>query len=288
MKETNDIVEEKQQVKTLESEIKEFAAGLSYWDKYLAEKILSGNAISDIDINTAFNYLLEELTLNPVTIKPEIIINYKTNSTGNYKLDLLFTKLENVEGVNALTENQTIEFSPNVTIIYGSNGSGKSGYVRLMKKVFYSKAPEKIIQNIYLVNGHKAISADFIFESAATKIPLKYPDNHANAEFEQFAVFDSKSVLRHLDQRNEFEFRPAGLSFFADFTEAINRVELKLNTEIANRQSEYKFADLFDGESEIKTAVQNFSALTNITDLKKYLPYSDADKAEEKEIEKKI
>jgi predicted ATPase len=42
---------------------------------------------------------------------------------------LLFSKLENVEGVNAFTENQVIDYSNNLTIINGANGSGKSGYL---------------------------------------------------------------------------------------------------------------------------------------------------------------
>ena len=276
-----------EQVETLDSEVKKYANGLSYWTKYLVEKILSGKAISDNDNDIAYSYLLEELALIPSTEKPEIDINYNANTLGSYKLDLLFTKLEGVEGVNALIEDQVIEFNPNATIIYGSNGSGKSGYVRLMKKVFYSKAPEEIIKNIYLENGHKPVSAKFTFKSGSSNIQFNYPENAAEAAFQQFAIFDDKSVLRHLDQRNEFEFRPAGLSFFADFTEAIKRVELKLDTEIAHKQSENNFTYLFDGESEIKSAIQNLTAQTNITDLKKYLPYSKADKSERYEIEKK-
>src|SRR5690606_15543171 len=191
--------------------------------KFLAEKILSGNTISDNDIDTSHSYLLEHLKLKEETKKPEIEINYNPTNSGNYKLDLLFTKLENVEGVNALTENQTIEFSPNLTIIYGANGSGKSGYVRLLKKAFYSKAPEDILPNIHIESGHKPINAKYTFNSSVNS--LIYPENENNPEFEQYAVFDGKSVLRHLDQRNEFEFRPAGLSFFGDFTEAVKNVE---------------------------------------------------------------
>lgn len=286
MEESNEIVQVEQQVETLESEVKKFANGLSFWAKYLAEKILSGIPILDNDIDIAYSYLLEELSLKTISTRPPININYHESSLGNYKLDLQFTKLGKVEGVNALSENQTIEFSPNVTIIYGSNGSGKSGYVRLMKKVFYSKSPEEIIHNIYLENGHKAISADFVFESAGTSIPLKYPDNSTQAEFKQFAIFDGKSVLQHLDHRNEFEFRPAGLSFFAEFTEAIKHVEVKLNAAIALKSTENNFVDLFDGESEIKTLIQNLSAQTNINDLKKHIPFSEQDKVDKKKIEK--
>ena len=288
MDEENEITEVEQQVATLESEVKGFADGLPYWTKFLAEKILSGTPISDNDIDTAYNYLLEELTLKDVTAKPEIAINYNGGNSGNYKLDLLFTKLENVEGVNALTENQVIEFCPTLTIIYGGNGSGKSGYVRLLKKVFYSKAPEEIIPNIHIASGHKPVTANFTFQSAGSDIPLTYPANSANAEFEQYAVFDSGSVRHHLDHKNEFEFRPSGLSFFAAFTEAIKRVELKLNSEIASKNTPNDFVVWFDGESEIKTLVQNLTAQTNLEDLDKHKPFTEQDKQDKTEIEKQF
>ncbi len=275
-----------EQLITLESEVKGFADGLPYWAKFLAEKILLGLPISDQEINLAYSYLLEELKLNPETAKPEIVINYNGANSGNYKLDLLFTKLENIEGVNALLENQTIEFSPNVTIIYGVNGSGKSGYVRLLKKAFYSKAPEDIIKNIHIETGHKPINAKFTFQSAGKTIALNYPENSTNTEFEQYAVFDGKSVLRHLEQKNEFEFRPAGLGFFGEFTEAIKSVETKLNADITSKQSENIYADLFEGESEIKTIIDTLSDKTKIDDLKKYTPFSEEDKTQKTELEK--
>ena len=288
MNEVNEIAEVEQKVETLETEVKKFATGFPYWAKFLAEKILSGNIVTDNDIDTSYSYLLEHLTLKEATEKPEISIVYNTANAGNYKADLLLTKLENVEGVNALTENQTIEFSPNLTIVYGANGSGKSGYIRLFKNVFYSKAPETILSNIHVENGHKAINAKFTFKSNNTETPLELADKD-NAAFQQFAVFDGKSVLSHLENKNEFEFRPAGLSFFADYTNAIIRVEQKLFAEIQTKQSGYTANDLsalFDGNSEIKLLVQNLKAETNIDDLKKYTPFSDKDKNQKEAIQK--
>lgn len=279
MSEVNEIAEVEQQVETLETEVKKFANGLPYWAKFLAEKILSGNAISDNDIDTSYSYLLEHLKLKDETEQPEISIDYNAENSGNYKTDLLFHKLENVEGVNALTENQTIEFSPNLTIVYGANGSGKSGYVRLLKNVFYSKAPEEILQNVHIDSGHKPVNAKFTFKSNNAETSLAFADKD-NAEFEQFAVFDGNSVLKHLENKNEFEFRPAGLSFFAEYTNAIIRVEQKLNTDIQTKQivnTANDLSALFDGNSEIKTLVQNLKAETKNEDLKKYTPFSDED-----------
>jgi energy-coupling factor transporter ATP-binding protein EcfA2 len=276
------------QVQTLESEIKQFADGLPYWAKYLAEKILSGNIISDEDITISYSYLLEELNLAEETAKPDIMINYNTVKSSNYKSDLLFTKLENVEGVNALIENQIIEFAPNLTIIYGANGSGKSGYVRLLKNIFYSKVPEDILPNIHVDNEQKPINAKFTFKSNNSDFSLMYADK-GRLEFGQFAVFDGKSVLKHLEQKNEFEFRPTGLNFFADCTNAIIRVEQNLSSDITTKKSgntAKDLSDLFDGDSEIKTIVQNLNAQTKIDDLKKHTPFTDEEKARKEAIQK--
>jgi energy-coupling factor transporter ATP-binding protein EcfA2 len=276
------------QVDSLETEVKKFADELPYWSKFLAEKILSGKTISDNDIDISYFYLLEHLKLKEETVKPEITIKYNTANNGNYKPDLLLMRIENVEGVNALVENQIIEFSPNLTIIYGANGSGKSGYVRLLKKVFYAKAQEEILPNVHIDSGHKNVNAKFTFKSNNTEIPLTY-EKRENNEFQQFAVFDGKGLLKQLSEKNEFEFRPAGLSFFADYTNAVNRVEQKLNTEIQTKQSgntASDLSDLFDGDSEIKTIVQNLKAETKIDDLKKYTPFYDEDKTQKEAIQK--
>lgn len=285
MSEVNEII---QKAVPLETEVKKFAEGLPYWAKFLAEKIFSGNVISENDIDTSYSYLLEQLKLKDETEQPEISIDYNAENSGSYKSDLLLTKLEDVEGVNALAENQTIEFSSNLTIIYGANGSGKSGYVRLMKQVFYSKAPEEILQNVHLENGHKEINANFTFKSNNNEYVLRFSDTY-NTEFEQFAVFDGKGLLKQLAEKNEFEFRPAGLSFFADYTDAIARVEQKLNAEIQTKQTGYTANDLsalFDGDSEIKTFIQNLSAKTSIDDLRKYSPFSDEDKTKKEATQK--
>ena len=36
-------------------------------------------------------------------------------------------------GVNALAENQTLRFSPHLTVVYGDNAAGKTGYIRILK-----------------------------------------------------------------------------------------------------------------------------------------------------------
>jgi AAA domain-containing protein len=265
-------------IKTLESEVIEFGETLPYFAKYIADKILINSAITDDELDAAYSYFLEEVGLRPSTAKPNITIDFNSTRDPLYKDDLLLKQIQKVEGVNALVEGQTITLCENLTIIFGENGAGKSGYSRLLKKVFYSKAPEDILPNIYKdAVDHKALKAEFIFEAGSTQETLCYPTDAVNAEFRQFAVFDGKSVLRHLEGRNEFEFRPAGLSFFAEFTKALVTVENYLIRDSEKRRSPNNYALLFDGDSIINKFLVELSEHSDIRELKKLCPYTQAD-----------
>ena len=272
---------------SLEIEVKAFVNGLPYWAMFLADKILSGNQITDSIIGKTYQYLLEGLKLKPESLKRRLNLKFNIDTNGVYFKDLILSKLDEVRGVNALIEDQLIQFGRTITIIYGANGSGKSGYVRLLKKVFYSKAPEEILGNIYNAGSKKNISAIFTFSTDSESISYKYPSQSSEPAFSQFSVFDEKSVLTQLDQRNEFEFRPAGLVFFSEFTDALKKIEHKLNAEMTCKKSSNIYIDLFDGESEIKTIIENLSYNTKIEDLKKFIPISRTELEKKKITERK-
>lgn len=276
-------------VKTLETEVKAFVNRQSYWAKYLCSEILAGNDITDTVIDNTYSYLLEELSLKEEIEKPNLSISYNPNASNDYKENLSFNSLANVEGVNALAENQTIEFAPNLTIIYGANGAGKSGYIRLLKKVFYSKDKADILPNINIDSGHKQIAATFKFCSEGTNFSLKYPDDIGNGVFNQFAVFDGDIGKKHLSNRNGFNFRPAGLKLFNEFNNALEKLNGKLNTEIESKNTANPFADddIFRGESAIKTLLTKLTHNSKLEDLKAHLPFTNEDKAKKAQLDKK-
>jgi len=275
-----------EQMQTLESEINVFISSFQYWAQYISAKILSNNSISDTDIDDAYSYFLEDEDLKEKTERPEITINRSCDKPDEYKTDLLLSQLKNTEGVNALIEGVSVEFHPNITVIYGANGSGKTGYIRLLKKVFFSRAEEPILRNVHVDAGHKEPSAELVFLSEGKNYTLKYPEDMERAEFRQFAVFCGKSVLFHLSKKkNEFEFKPAGLNFFAELTSAFKRIEEKINKDISNKNAAKDYASIFDGESDISTLIRRIFSNREIESLKKHLPFTEEDRQKKKELE---
>ena len=274
---------------SLENEVKKFANEFPYWIKYLANKILSGNEISQNDIDETYLYLLEDLGITEKTTRTEITLSGLHDNERDYYSNLMLSKLENLEGVNALLEGQSIEFSPNLTIIYGSNGSGKSGYTRLLKNVFYSKSKEKILSNIYSTDIVKPVNANFIFKSEGNEISVSY-NNNDHSIFEQFSVFDGKSAVKHIESKNEFEFKPAGLNFFGKFADALSHVEKKLNNEVTIKQQGTNINNLlmlFDGNSEVTEAIQAINTDKGFENLSKIASYTEKNTKEKESVQKK-
>src|SRR5262249_4337342 len=57
--------------------------------------------------------------------------------------------LSAIEGVNALAKNQQIEFHPELTILYGENAAGKTGYSRILKRLAAVRGVEEILVNVH-------------------------------------------------------------------------------------------------------------------------------------------
>ena len=69
--------------------------------------------------------------------------------TDTKKIHLI--SISDVKGINALAPKKPLNFGDgNLTIIYGDNGSGKSGYVRILKRMCGAIAIEDVLPNVYL------------------------------------------------------------------------------------------------------------------------------------------
>jgi len=62
---------------------------------------------------------------------PQSVAVQRTAGTSEFVLK----SLRHESGVNALVHGATIPFHPKLTVVYGKNGSGKSGFVRILKEL---------------------------------------------------------------------------------------------------------------------------------------------------------
>lgn len=74
-------------------------------------------------------------------------------SQANDNTEIKFVELKHNHGVCALADNQVIKFSDQITLLYGSNGSGKSSYFRVLNEIIGGNRPPPLSQ-IYTLKIH--------------------------------------------------------------------------------------------------------------------------------------
>jgi len=134
-------------------------------------------------------------------------------------------------GVNALAEDQTLKFGPGLTVVYGDNGAGKTGYIRILKSACRARGQERILGNV--VSGttpHTPVVAIKYRASAETE-PREWAGDSDDEFVSRVSVFDTQCAAVYLTEKTDVAFRPFGLDLFDKLVKACKAVRAKLESE---------------------------------------------------------
>jgi ABC-type lipoprotein export system ATPase subunit len=277
----------KMTIKSLTEEIHDWIRGLEYWEQCLAIKILSKQAITDADVKLAYQYFLEDNGLaEKKTVQPKIKIS-ATSSAANAD-DFILSEIKGIKGVNALKDEQSIPISKNLSIVYGDNGVGKSGYIRILNNAFLSRGDKSLHNNIYSTVKPKEKSCVFKFKDSTNEYELKYPDDSRNYEFSCYSVFDTFSITAHLTTENIILFLPNGLEFFDAFSSAVTKVQELLENDIHGNSPVNDFIDFFDNDTSVRKLIEGLSGSSDLKAIQEKSQVSPEDLTKLATLEKSL
>lgn len=140
--------------------------------------------------------------------------------------------ISEIAGANLLAGGQTLHFEPKgLTVIYGDNGAGKSGYARILKRACRARHAGKIEPNAYAdADAVTRATATISFSSGQANEPdLKWQDSDSpHPMLSAISVFDSASV--HITEKNEVAFRPFGVHIPDELSTVCQSVEDALSS----------------------------------------------------------
>lgn len=183
-------------------------------------------------------------------------------------------------GVNALAANQTVSFGQNLTIVYGENAAGKSGYTRLLKAACRSRVVEQILGNVLSKSAPLKANATIRIREGVNELDVAWTLGASpSSSLAQVSVFDGHCVPVYLRDKTDVAFRPFGLDLFDKLAVACLEVKKRLENE-----SLQLGASLLPPTPHIAvgTKVRNFldtlSGLTKDTDVLTLAKLSDLER----------
>lgn len=208
----------------------EWANQQQSWVRYLVREVLAaaGPLASEV-VDRAFAVFLAEVGLSDDVAATDIRALADDGQFGPGDEPVRLLKLSNVRGVNALAPNQSIEFGPGLTVLYGQNGVGKTGYARVIKRAAGSRKHEDILGNIDRAGTRVSPSAEFEIEIGASEHTVAWNNEVGIEHLRRIAVFDSATAAVHVDDDLNYVFTPAELARFDDVTKAIQEVQERID-----------------------------------------------------------
>ena len=245
----------------------EWANGQDHWIRRLvAEVVETRRRLSDDAIDAIYTLnLLEKELVDGEPPHVELLSGGGTAPVGRSSIRLL--SLEHVEGVNALEPNQKIEFHPRLTVCFGENASGKTGYVRVLKRAAAVRTAEPVLSNIRQP-GARSPQARIEVQVAEEARTIDWFGDHGLDPLTRVDVFDARVAVAHLAEDLTYSYTPADLSLFPLVSDGIERVQAKLeNARVERRPRSNPFLSRFARESTLYAKIEGLGPSTDLEQL---------------------
>jgi len=150
--------------------------------------------------------------------------------------DVYLRGISSVSHVSALAPGQRLSIRKDgLTVVYGDNGSGKSGYARILKKACRARNVEKVeevIPDIYEQNpGIPSATIEYAIggQNRSCAWQLGTP---ADAALSDVSVFDSRTANVHVDDTNDVAYTPMPLKMLGHLAGLCKPVKDKLVADV--------------------------------------------------------
>lgn len=261
----------------------EWTGNQADWSKLLISKIVTTeNCLSPADRESIFKYFLQSINL--YTGLPALTVIKPSYSPAAKTIEL--DSLSAITGVNRLAKDQTVNFAKNITVIYGENGTGKTGYSRILKTLGFSYDNNKtILSNVYAAADPQ--SATINFKSNGTPQTFIWNGANTDSELENISVFNSSCVQFSISDRSLI-VSPIGFHLFHLVSdELISLTQLLQRKIVGHPTTLLWFENLTPGTPQY-TFIATLSATSTeqkLTELSDFTPaHEEALKTKETEL----
>ena len=209
------------------------------WQRDAIRRVIQQVSITDSDFDELYNLLKNEVYQvdGAKLFKPLMLEHLPQLSRSSIPITL--KSIKDIENLNQLVNGDSaLEFAKTgLTVIYGDNGTGKSGYTRILKNVCRARHREsEILPNIYDDNCANNPKATIVYTDDANndiEYDWEYSPN-PDPILSNISIFDRKCGGVHLNNGNEIAYSPFGL----DVPDKLARVCKELELRFKNKLSE--------------------------------------------------
>ncbi len=264
-----------------------------HWLRAMVSEILqSQTSLSDDQVEHFYKLLLieKELALGE---HPVVSALEDKDAGPDFEESLTLAQLKDVENVNALAEGQQLTFNRRLTVVFGENATGKSGYARILKGLAAVRTAESILSDISKPPATPKATVTYwlgqdVGDIAKSKT-INWNGQQGVAPLTRMDVFDARGAVIHVDGELSYVYTPSDLSLFPVIAESIEKIKVKLDKARSEiQEAGNKFTSSFNRQGPLYSKIETLGASTDTEELKKLATVSEEEEATLRELESQV
>lgn len=246
----------------------EWANGQDHWIRRIVGEVLaSRQELPETAIDEVYRAYRVEKGLGNGVVETIAPLGAATEAVETIE-PLYLTTLDELTGVNALASDQTITFHAKLTILFGENATGKTGYVRVLKSVANVRTAEPVLGNVRDSNSTSKSARLRYKVGEGVEEALAWKGETGVTPFTRMNVFDTRAVTIHVDDDLNYSYTPRDLALFRYVAAAIDGVKERLDRDrMAQTRSGNPFITKFDRAVSFYSKIETLGPATVIGEL---------------------
>jgi energy-coupling factor transporter ATP-binding protein EcfA2 len=196
--------------------------------------------------------------------------------------------LSEISNVNVLADGETLAFQhEGLNVVYGKNGSGKTGYARIVKHCGRTLRRETVLANVGERVGGRPFATVTVKvgrEKLSLPVDLEAPPP---AHLARICVADSLAGERYLTADTEVDYAPAALQSLSRLADGLKAVGRELSTRVERAQPTPLDLRPFGPNTEVTRLLQSLSTTTNAEAIEAHASWSEEERAELEKLRRK-
>jgi energy-coupling factor transporter ATP-binding protein EcfA2 len=247
---------------SIEADIAAWATTRPAWQQTVLRELAEGKSFDASKIKAIAQQLRDGTSTSATPLQTGHISGVHVTGT-----TVTLSSVKNTTNVNALLDAQELTFgNPGLTVIYGDNGSGKSGYARLIKSVVGARHHEPVHTNVFAESANQPQKAEVIFSTNGTTRTAIWPASVGD-ELRAISFYDEACGDEYIGGESELTYRPSALTLLDGLIAVCDAVRKVLDDEL--RENELARGDMpsLPSSSDAAIFVSKLSGATTKTEI---------------------
>lgn len=258
---------------------------LPMWQRDAMRRLFASDDLTDADHQELLQLLKFEygLAAPPEFDAQPLGSDHVQAGFGNDPVSLL--GMSNLRDVNGFPEGREITFEPTgMTIVFGENGAGKSGYARVLKSACKARKNEKVLPNAFTAAAGPP-KAQIRFQVGIEVTAHQWEQGRpSHPKLGAIAVYDALCANNYIAQDGVPAFQPFGLKHVTRLAEVCVELARRVKAEVDGLPRDTTPFQGFKGETAVGRLVAKLGPETDLDEITRLGTLSDIETARLEEL----